>query len=184
MRDQGRQGGGHAAGHAGAGDADDDASVELGRELRRASARVVGAAGRALQRLGPHRPRRREQEALAEAHVVVEQIDHHVLAFDALGDQVDAGARQQIGEVVGMDVALRAGGLVEQQLGRHLQEAERAVGQLLRLHAQVGDVIHGEAEAALGQRRQAFVLDRPEGAIGALREFEHQRGRRARDWRP
>ena len=61
--------------------------------------RPACGAAPALQRLGAHRPRRREQEALAEAHVVVEQIDHRALALDALGDQVDAGARQQIGEV-------------------------------------------------------------------------------------
>ena len=80
-----------------------------GRRVAADSPRL-GRAARALQRLGPHRPRRREQEALAEAHVVVEQIDHHALAFDALGDQIDAGARQQVGEIAGVDVALRAGG--------------------------------------------------------------------------
>ena len=37
-----------------------------------------------------------------ESHVVVEQIDHHALALDALGDEIDAGARQQIGEIFRM----------------------------------------------------------------------------------
>ena len=73
-----------------------------------AASRRGGGRGRALQGLGPHRPRRREQEALAEAHVVVEQIDHHALALDPLGDQVDAEAAEQVGEIGGMDVALRA----------------------------------------------------------------------------
>ena len=84
--------------------------------------RRIGRGG--LQGFDPHRPRRREQEALAEAHVVVEQVDHHAFAFDALGDQIDAGARQQVGEIAGVNVALRGGGRIEQELGRHLQEAE------------------------------------------------------------
>ena len=69
----------------------------------------MGSAVPTWQRLGAHRPRRREQEALAEAHIVIEQIDHRALALDPLGDQVDAGARQQIGEIRRVDVAMRGG---------------------------------------------------------------------------
>ena len=46
-----------------------------------------------------------EQEALAEAHVVVEQIDHRALALDPLGDQVDAEAAEQVGKVRRVNVA-------------------------------------------------------------------------------
>ena len=74
-----------------------------------------------------------------------------------------------------MDIGLRITRDVEQQLGRHFEETERAAGQFLRLHAQVGDMVHGEAEAPFGQRRQAFMFERSEIAISGLREFEHQR---------
>src|SRR5277367_3300568 len=42
-----------------------------------------------LQRLGTHRARRREQHALAEADIKVEQIDNGAFAFDMVGDQID-----------------------------------------------------------------------------------------------
>ena len=69
-------------------------------------------------------------------------------------------------------------GAVEQQRGRHLDEAEAAVGEFARLDPQVGDVVEREAEAALGERREALdARSGPCRAIGALREFEHQRRR-------
>jgi len=54
--------------------------------------------------LRPQRSRRREQKALAEPDVVIEQVNHGALALDPFGDQVDAVAAEQIGEVGGMDV--------------------------------------------------------------------------------
>ena len=57
--------------------------------------------------LRPQRPRRREQKALAEADVIIEQVDHRALALDLLGDQVDAEAAEQVGEVGGMDIGGR-----------------------------------------------------------------------------
>ena len=67
-----------------------------------------GRVGRhALQRLGTHRARRREQEALPETDVVVEKVDDRRFGLDPLGDQVDAGARQQVGEVFRIDVGVR-----------------------------------------------------------------------------
>jgi EAL domain-containing protein (putative c-di-GMP-specific phosphodiesterase class I) len=102
-----------------------------------------------LQRFGAHRTRRREQEALPEADIIFEQVNHHIFVFDALGDEVDAGTRQQIREIFRMDVALRGRCFVEQELRRHFEETEPAVRQFLRLHAQIGHVVHREAEAAL-----------------------------------
>ena len=149
-----------------------------GARRRRGRALAAGRPVRdPLQHLGAHRARRREQEALAEAHVVVEQVDHGALALDPLGDQVDAEAAEQVGEIRRMDVALRRRGAVEQQRGRHLDEAEAALGELARLHAQVGHVVHREAEAEIGERGDAGLLDRPHLAHRALGELEHQIGR-------
>ena len=63
-----------------------------------------------------------------------------------------------------MDVGPRILPLVEQQRGRHLDEADAAVGELARLDPEVGDVIDREAEAALRQRGEVFGLDRAEMA--------------------
>src|SRR5690242_4467503 len=58
-------------------------SSQRGKTGRRPGALVpdmlVGFDIRAFQRAGAQRPRRREQQPLAEADVVVEKIDHHVL---------------------------------------------------------------------------------------------------------
>src|SRR5262249_16955453 len=99
------------------------------RRLLRADAGLardhVGALGDPLQGLRAYRPRLREQEALAVAHVVVEQIDHAAFALDLLSDQVDAEAADQIGEIGGMDVGRRGGAAaIEQQARLHLDEAE------------------------------------------------------------
>ena len=65
---------------------------------------VVGGFAGSGGALGPQRPRLREQEALAETHVVVEQVDHRALALDPLGDQIDAEAAEQVGQVGGVNV--------------------------------------------------------------------------------
>ena len=48
-----------------------------------------------------------EQKALAEPYVVIEQIDHRALALDPLGDQIDAEAAEQIGQVGGVNIGCR-----------------------------------------------------------------------------
>ncbi len=124
--------------------------------------------------LGSQRPGRRKQESLPEAYIEVEQIDHGAFAFDPFGDQVDAEAPEQIGQVGWMNVGRRVQLLVEQQGSRHLDEADAAVGQFARLDPQVADVIDGETIAALGQRRQMFGLGRAQIAERGLLEFEHE----------
>jgi len=99
--------------------------------------------------LRPQRSRRREQKALAEPDVVIEQVNHGALALDPFGDQVDAVAAEQIGEVGGMDVRGRALPGIEQQRRRHLDEADAAVGELARLEAEIADMVDREAVAAL-----------------------------------
>ena len=74
---------------------------------------LVGIA--ALQGLGAHRARRREQDALAEAHIVVEQIDDRAFVFDTVGDQIDAEAAEQIGEIGRMNVGRDQADAIEQQ---------------------------------------------------------------------
>ena len=59
------------------------------------------------------------------------------LALDLLGDQVDAEAAEQIGEIGRMDIGGRGAGAVEQQARRHLDEAEAARRELARLEPQV-----------------------------------------------
>ena len=84
----------------------------------RARPGVSARLGRAAQRLRPHRARLREQEALAEANVVFEQIDHLRLALDPLGDQADAEPAEQVGQVGGMDVGAGRAGFVQQERRR------------------------------------------------------------------
>src|SRR5207244_2802690 len=56
----------------------------------------VAAFGGALQGLGAHRARRREQETLAEPDVIIEEVDHHAFALDFFGDEVDAEPAEQV----------------------------------------------------------------------------------------
>ena len=101
----------------------------------------------------PKRPSRSDRSDgwMSEADVIVEQVDHGALALDLLGNQVDAEAAEQIGQIGGMDVGGRIELRIEQQRSRHLDEADAAVGKLARLEAQIGDVIDREAVAALRQ---------------------------------
>ena len=98
----------------------------------------------------PQRPWRRKQKSLAEPDIVVEQIDHRPLAFDAFGNQVDAESPKQVRQIRRVDVGRRVLSLIQQQRRRHLDEADAAVGEFARLDPQVSDVIDGETEAALG----------------------------------
>src|SRR5262245_12574103 len=146
-----------------------------GQQSARALAHIrLSALARALQRFRPYRSGWREQEALSETNVVIEKIDDCRLSFDPFGDKVDAGAREQIGKILGVDIGVRGGSLVKQQSCRHFQETKRAVCQLIRLHVQIGDMIHRKTEPALSQRCKALMFDRSEAAICRLREFEHQ----------
>src|SRR6478736_2552970 len=79
---------------------------------------------RPMECFGTHRSRWREEEALSEADVVVEQIDHRRFGLYPLSNQVDTGTRQEISEIFRINVAVCGGNLVEEQFGRHLQEAE------------------------------------------------------------
>src|SRR5580704_1530811 len=83
-------------------------------------------AGTALQRLLPYQPGRGEQDALPEADVVIEQVDDRAIVLDLRGDQVDAEAPEQIGEVGRVNIGGRGTLAAEQQLGRRLDEAEAA----------------------------------------------------------
>ena len=109
------------------------------RRFARRRMRASGRSGRGA----------REQESLAETHVVIEQVDHRAFAFDPLGDQVDAEAAEQIRQVGGLDVGRRRLFLIEQQRGRNLDVADAAIGQFARVDPQIGDVVDREAEAAL-----------------------------------
>ena len=161
-------------------------SLPDGRASRLGRRRLVGGAGfphhhvatvgDALQRFGAHRPRRREQEALTEADVVIEQVDHHRFAFDLLGDQVDAETAEEIGQVGGVDVGGAVLG-IDQQVAGDLDVAEAARREVARLDPQVLQVVEREPEAAVGQRGQQLVLHRAGGAQSALGELEHDRRR-------
>src|SRR5690242_9735841 len=125
--------------------------------LHSARGAAIGGGGA----LGPQRSRRREQKTLAEADVVIEQIDHRALALDLLGDQVDAEAAEQVGKIGWMNVGGRLLG-IEQQRGRHLDEAHAAVGKLARFEAQIGDMVDRETIVALRKRREMLGLGGPE----------------------
>jgi len=159
------------------------AGAYAGRILKGAGA-FVGRGHCILQGLRPHRPRRREQEALAIFHVAVDEFDHRAFAFNFLGDEFDAEPGEQIGENGRMDVVGGVIAAIEQQVRRHLDEAEAAGFKYARFDAQVDEVVQGESKTPLGQRRQAFVLDRSRGADRAVRELEHDRGCDRAGWRP
>jgi hypothetical protein len=108
--------------------------------LRRTLRGSVGWVDHFLKRFGAHRPRRREQEALAVAHVCIEQIDHAPLVLDLVGNQIDAEAAEHIGKVCGADFpsAIPNHGKdcpIEQQIGANLYEPEAATDELARFDA-------------------------------------------------
>src|SRR5262245_23140905 len=67
---------------------------------------------RPLQRFRPYRSGGREQEALSETNVIIEKIDDRRLSFDPFGNEIDAGAREQVGKILGVDIGVRGGSLV------------------------------------------------------------------------
>ncbi len=96
-----------------------------------------------LQRFGANRTWRREQEALTEANIVVEQVDHGCLGLDPLRDKADAVTAQQVGQIRSVNVGRRTA-LAEQQVRRHLHETHAHIGQIARSHTQIADPIHRE----------------------------------------
>ena len=96
----------------------------------------------------------------------LEHLDGLALVLDLLGDDVDAVAAGQGGEVLGGQVgegaedrALAAlDDLVLQGLGADLEEADVAAGQFLEVHVQPSDLVEAEAEAQFGQ--PTHVADR------------------------
>src|SRR3569833_2831097 len=89
----------------------------------------------------PQRARRRKQEALAVAYVVVQQVNHRALALDPLGDEVDAETTEQVGEVGWVDVRGRALLGIEQPRRRSHEETHTAVGEVTGLEAQIPDMV-------------------------------------------
>src|SRR5262245_31191922 len=114
---------------------------------------------RALQRFRPYRSGWREQEALSETNVVIEKVDDRRLSFDPFGDEIDAGAREQVGKILGVDIGVRGGSLVKKQSCRHFQKTKRPVCERIGFHVQVGDMIHRKPEATLGQSCKALMFD-------------------------
>src|SRR5215510_881211 len=146
-----------------------------GQQSARTLAKIrLSGLTRTLQRFRPYRSGWREKEPLSETDVIVEKVDDCRLSFDPFGDEIDAGTREQVGKILGVDIAVRGHSLVKEQSCRHFQETKRAVCQLIGFHVQVGDMIHRKTEAALGQGCKALMFDRSEAAICRLREFEHQ----------
>src|SRR5580692_1021587 len=110
-----------------------------------------------LQRLGAHRTRRREQHALAETDIKVEQIDNGAFAFDMVGDQIDAEAAEEVGEIGRVNIGRYQPDAIEQQGRRRLDETEAALIELARLDPQIGEIVDREAIAAFGKRGEALV---------------------------
>src|SRR6185437_14503933 len=109
--------------------------------------RVCGRGGRdgalgdnvaaALQNVGPKWPRSGKEKALAEAHVVVEEVDDERLVLDPVGDKVDAKAGEEIREIRGMHVASALVAALQEKISRDLDEADAALGERARIDFEV-----------------------------------------------
>ena len=104
------------------------------------------------------------------------------LALDLLGDQVDAEAAEQVGEIGRMDIGVAAPARLSRRLAGTLTKRKPRVASSRGSSRRSCTIVEREAEAALGERGQAFVLDRAGAAHEALREFEHDRRARSRGW--
>src|SRR4029450_13127913 len=135
--------------------------------------RLSSLAG-ALKCFRPYWSGWREKETLSETNVIFEKVDDCRLSFDPFGDEIDAGTREQVGKILGVDIGVRSSSLVKEQSCRHFQEPKRPFCQLTGFHVQVGDMIHRKTEAALGQGCKALMFERSEAATCRLGEFEHQ----------
>ena len=89
------------------------------------------APGRSCER--PHASARTgrgggKQKALAEANVVIEQIDDERLTLDTLGDQIDAEAAEQVGEIGRMELLVAPPALLSSSAaGALMKRKPRAV---------------------------------------------------------
>ncbi len=121
--------------------------------------------------------------ALRIADLDIKNIDDLLLAFDLLGDDLDAVARQQTGIVAGMNVleelhrrlAFDFKQLLQQQVGADLDVAHIGTMQVLQVEIDADHLVEREAEAEIGQFRHVARLDRATGGEGVLAQFEDQR---------
>src|SRR5262249_56320197 len=100
---------------------------------------------------------RGENNALAKPNIIVEEINHRILVFDPIGNQIDAEAAQRLGKVGRTDVGRHRSEPIEQERRWHLDETETTVVQLAGIDTKIGEVIHRKAEAALGERSETGV---------------------------
>src|SRR5690606_4031509 len=123
-----------------------------------------------------------EEVALADADVEFEDVDDLALGLAFLGDQLDAVAAGQAGEVGGPDVGhARQGGaaieveqLFDQQVGGDLDEFDVRALQVGEVEVQRLDLVDGEAEAEVGQLGHVAGLDGAAGVEHGLAELEDQ----------
>src|ERR1700683_3151377 len=104
-----------------------------------------------LQRFGAYWPRRREQISLAKRHAGLEYIGRNVFGLDALGDQIDTKTAEHAGEIGRISIGLGEAIAAEQERRRRLDEAEATSAHFAPVELQIDDVVHGEAEAAVGK---------------------------------
>ena len=68
--------------------------------------------------------------------------------------------RVNSGQVGGMNIGGAGAVTIEQKGGRHLDEAEAAIGEVARLDLEIAHMVHGEAETPGHQGGEAFALER------------------------
>ncbi|MNS70133.1 hypothetical protein D3C72_1034720 [compost metagenome] len=120
--------------------------------------------------------------ALAHADVEFEDVDDLFLALDLLGDQFEAIAAGQGGEVGGLDVRLGWQGrgavqvqqLLDQQVGGDLDEAHVRALQVGEVQIQRLHLVDGEAEAQVRQLGHVARLGGAARVKGGLTQFEDQ----------
>ena len=120
--------------------------------------------------------------ALAHRDVEFEDVDDLALGFALLGNQLDAVAAGQAGEVCGGDVAQRRKGrgavhiqqLFDQEIGRDLDEFHIRTLQVGEVEIQRLDLVDREAEAEIGQLGHVAGLDSAAGVEGRLAQLEDQ----------
>src|SRR5690606_34293096 len=96
-----------------------------------------------------------EQKALSETNVDFQQIDDDGFAFDPVGDELDAVAAHQVGQIGRMNMSGRRDLLAQHQLRRNLDEAHAALREAARIDAKILDPVERKTKAALGERREA-----------------------------
>src|SRR3954464_14918185 len=89
-----------------------------------------------------------EQRALAEIDRVIEQVEQHRVALDALDDQVDGATVERALERARIAAAIE---LFEQGRGLDLGVAEALGVQVRHEQVEVGDLVEREAKTELDQ---------------------------------